>query len=104
MRWCSIPMTPPGRSIPCPTPSPSPSLGSPHPAVDRKIAMSDRTRSDATFPRLPSARHSTLRLVGALALSAGAVLAGCHGRDEPEFDGDDGGVPVTINVTYHQGV
>jgi hypothetical protein len=49
-------------------------------------------------------RFSSFRLVGALALSAGAVLAGCHGRDEPEFDGDDGGIPVTINVTYNHGV
>ncbi len=67
--------------------------------------MSTSTPPPAASPaRVPATRLSALRLVGALALSAGAVLAGCHGRDEPEFDGDDGGIPVTINVSYHQGV
>jgi hypothetical protein len=66
--------------------------------------MTIRTPSDDALPARTARPTAVLRLVGTLALSAGLVLAGCHGRDEPEFDGDDGGIPVTINVSYHQGV
>jgi hypothetical protein len=66
--------------------------------------MSTTTPLADLRPALPAPRHCVLRLGSALALCAGVVIAGCHGRDEPEFDGDDGGIPVTINVSYHQAV
>lgn len=68
------------------------------------MISSTRTHGDHAPAMRPARPTAFLRLAGALALGAGAVLAGCHGRDEPEFDGDDGGIPVTINVSYHQGV
>jgi hypothetical protein len=59
-------------------------------------------------PCLPASVHPTVspsppgiaRLACWTALLAGAVLVGCHSRDEVEVDGDSGGVPVTISITY----
>ncbi len=37
------------------------------------------------------------------ALAVAAILvAGCHGRDEPEITGESGGVPVTLHITFSE--
>ena len=66
-------------------------------------ASSSATSDTLPAPLAPLSARA-LRMGGALTLCVGLIMAGCHGRDEPEFDGDDGGIPVTINVFYHQGV
>jgi hypothetical protein len=61
----------------------------------------------ATRPDLQAAPRATTpsggrRLLALAAAAALALLAGCSDRDEPDITGDDGGVPVTVSVTYHE--
>jgi len=64
---------------------------------------SNQSAATTGQPNRPTPR-TLLRSCCAAVLTAAVAVSGCHDRDEAEFDADSGGIPVTVTVSYHEGV